>query len=401
MGFLTDKEVNRGRQPEIDCLKAFCIVPMILLHVFEECAEELGLAYDMLHVLEVLTGAAAFMMCMGLGSRYSRKQTVQHFVERGVGLLTVGQLLYLLRDAIPDLIAWWATGEERFLSASLLVFETDILTFAGLAFLLLALLKRLKLSDGAILGLGLGMNVAALLLFQVFQTTGSFLADQVLGLFVVTKAESYFPLCCYFLFVAFGHALGGVYLRIRDKDALANRVLTIGVPAVVAYYALRIAVPFPLYPEFFTTLQYVLKPLTDALANIAASLCFMALFHKLLARGSGEAPGFVRHLSRHINQYYCTSYVLATPVGTILMAARGEGMPGTAIPLLYGLFVVTACYFIIEWNEKHLHFGIMNLEGKRRVAVYTAVWLAPVAVFAYAYPQVHEYATFWTDYLMG
>ena len=62
MGFLTDKEVNRGRQPEIDCLKAFCIVPMILLHVFEECAEELGLAYDMLHVLEVLTGAAAFMM---------------------------------------------------------------------------------------------------------------------------------------------------------------------------------------------------------------------------------------------------------------------------------------------------------------------------------------------------
>lgn len=401
MGLLSKISVNRGRQPEIDCLKAFCIVPMIFLHVFEECAEEWGVAYDVLHALEVLTGAAAFMMCMGLGVRYSRRQTTGDILKRALGLLTVAQLLNLLRDSVPDLIAWLCTGQKVFLSLSLLVFQADILTFAGFAFLLLALLKHLNLSDKAILGIGVGMNLAALLLFQVFQTTGNHLLDQLLGFFVVTKAESYFPLCCYFVFVATGYALGGLYLRIRDKDTLANRVLMIGVPVVAAYYALRATVPFPLYPEFFTTLQYVLNPLTDALANIAASLCFLALFHKLLARGSGEAPGLVKHLSGHINQYYCTSFVLTTPVGTILAATSGEGMPGTAIPLLYGLFVVTACYFIIEWNEKHLHFGIVNLEGKRRVAVYTAVWLASVAVFAYAYPQVHEYATFWTDYLMG
>ena len=39
---LADREVNRGRQPEIDGLKAFCVFFMILLHTFEECAEEPG-----------------------------------------------------------------------------------------------------------------------------------------------------------------------------------------------------------------------------------------------------------------------------------------------------------------------------------------------------------------------
>ena len=399
MSFFAREAVNRGRQPEVDCLKAFCIVPMIFLHVFEECAEELGIAYGALHVLEILTGAAAFMMCMGLGVRYSRKQTPASFLKRGFELLTVGQFLYMLRDAIPDLIAWWCTGQKPFLSSSLLIFQTDIMTFAGLAFMLLGLFKYLKLPDGALLGISLGMNVAGLLLFHAFQTTGSFLFDQLLGFFVVTRAESYFPLCSYFVFVAFGYALGGLYPRIRDKDALANRVLLIGIPATAAYYAIRATVPFPGFPEFFTTVQYVLNPATDALANLAASLCFLALFHKLLARFGGKAPGFVNHLSHHINQYYCTSFVLATPVGTLLTATRGEAMPGTVIPLLYSLFVLFACYFIIEWNDRHLHFGIVTLEGRRRAVVYTAIWLASLAIFAYAYPRVSEYATFWNDYL--
>ena len=43
----------------------------------------------------------------------------------------------------------------------------------------------------------------------------------------------------------------------------------------------------------------------------------------------------------------------------------------------------------------------MDLEGRRRAVVYTAIWLASIAVVVYAYPQVQEYATFWNEYLMG
>ena len=401
MSFLAKEKVNRGRQPEIDCLKAFCIFFMILLHAYENCAEEPAGFYNVLLVIEALTGAGAFMICMGVGMRYSRSQSTKDYLIRGFALLTVSQLLNLLRDSLPCLIAWWCTGEDYFIANSLLIVQTDIMTFAGFAFLLMALLRRLRLSDGLILGLGFLMNIAAFTLSTVFRTTGNYLLDQLIGFFVVTDAESYFPLCSYFVFVAFGYALGGLYPRIRDKDALSTRVLMICAPIAAVYYALRMTVPFPLLPDFFSIERYIMTPATDAAVLCIMSLCVLALFHKLLRLGSGETPRFVKHLSGHINQYYCISYVFFTPMGTLLMALRGELMPGTVLPLLYGLLVLVGTYFIIEWNDRRLHISVADLTGKKRVVAYTAIWIATLAVIVYVYPQVKEYATFWNDYLVG
>ena len=401
MKYLATEKVNRGRQPEIDCLKAFCIVFMILLHAYEECAEEPGGFYNVLVGIEALTGAGAFMICMGLGMRYSRRQSPKDDLTRGFVLLTVSQLLNLLRDSLPCLIAYCGTGKQIFMATALLIVQTDILTFAGFAFLLIALLRHLKLSDGVILGLGFGMNVAAFALSGVFRTTGNYLLDQLLGFFLVTDAEAYFPLGCYFVFVAFGYALGGLYLRIKDKDALPTRVLLVCGPIAAVYYALRFTVPFPLLPDFFSTERYVMTPATDAVALCLMTLCVLSLFHKLLRLGGGEPPRFVKHLSGHINQYYCVSYVFISPMNTLLLALRDELLPGTLLPLLYGLLVLLACYFIIEWNDKRLHFGIANLKGRKRTVVYAAIWIATLAIIVYVYPQVEEYATVWNDYLLA
>ena len=54
----------------------------------------------------------------------------------------------------------------------------------------------------------------------------------------------------------------------------------------------------------------------------------------------------------------------------------------------------------IEWNEKHLHFGITGLRNPGRRIVFAAIWLLSAAIILYAYPQVQEYATVWNDYLM-
>ena len=401
MKYLATEKVNRGRQPEIDCLKAFCIVFMILLHAYEECAEEPGGFYHVLVGIEALTGAGAFMICMGLGMRYSRRQSPKDDLTRGFALLTVSQLLNLLRDSLPSLIAYWGTGKQIFMATALLIVQTDILTFAGFAFLLIALLRHLKLSDGVILGLGFGMNVAAFALSGVFRTTGNYLLDQLLGLFLVTDAEAYFPLGCYFVFVAFGYALGGLYLRIKDKDALSTRVLLVCGPIAAVYYVLRFTVPFPLLPDFFSIERYVMTPATDAVALCLMTLCVLSLFHKLLRLGGGEPPRFVKHLSGHINQYYCVSYVFISPMNTLLLALRDELLPGTVLPLLYGLVVLIVTYFIIEWNDKRLHFGIANLKGRKRTVVYAAIWIATLAIIVYVYPQVEEYATVWNDYLLA
>ena len=398
MSYLADHEVNKGRQPEIDCLKAFCIFFMIFLHGFEELAEQETLVHHIITLIECLTGAGAFMLCMGVGTRYSRKQEPRDYLIRGFELLTVGQALNLVRDALPNLIAWWCKGEPTFIAMSLLVVQTDIMTFAGFAFMLLALFKKLKLSDGAIVGIGIAMNAFAFILSHFFRTTGSYLADQVLGFVVVTEAEAYFPLCCYFVFVAFGYALGGVYPRIRDKDALSTRVLLICGPIAAAYYLLRAFVPVPLLPEFDSTEMYIMKPVTDALANVLMSLALLALFHKLLRHRN--APKLVNHLSGHINQYYCYSYVLLTPTSVLLLATRGELLTGTLLPLMGGLATLAVCYLVIEWQDrKGLPNSITKLKMPWKAVAFAVVWIATIAVFAYAYPRITEYATIWNDYL--
>ena len=146
MALFSKDRVNTGRQPEIDLLKAFCISWMILLHTQECLAETENLLFVIADYACTFSGAAAFMICMGMGVRYSRHQSPKDWLTRGWEFLTVGQFLNLCRNALPNLIAWWTTGKQFFIANSLLVIQADILSFAGIAFLLIALLKKLKVT---------------------------------------------------------------------------------------------------------------------------------------------------------------------------------------------------------------------------------------------------------------
>ena len=401
LSYFASERVNKGRQPELDWLKAFCIVCMIFLHIYEDCAiEQTSPIYHFLDYACIFTGAACFMICMGVGMRYSRKQSPADYVYRGIEILTVGQLLNLLRNALPNLIAWWIKGEQFFIANSLLVVQADILSFAGIAFLLIALLKKLKVPDVGILAIGFVMNVLALTLSRLIGNTSSFPVDVLIGYFVVNDAYSFFPLTSYFVFVAFGYFIGGIYPRIADKKGLANRVLLICLPVCVAYYVLRMSVPFPLMPEFGGRLQYITIPGPDAVAQCLSALAILALFYRLTELMGGKAPALVNQISGNINQYYCVSYMFTFPMMTILIATCGHLMPGGLLPFVYGLFTLVACYFIIKWNSKHLHFGIAGLRGAKRKAVFCLIWALTIAVVLYAMPRIETFATPGNNYLL-
>ena len=307
MRYFAKESVNKGRQPELDWLKAVCILMMIMLHVYDDCGSEPGgPLYGFFDYACTFLGAAAFMICMGVGMRYSRKQNAKSYVLRGFEILTVGQFLNLLRNALPNLIAWWATGKNIFIAHSLLVLQADILTFAGLAFLLIAFLKQLKASDGCILAVGMAMNVLALPIHHYLKLPENYLAGQFLGFFVLTDQAAFFPLMSYFVFVAFGYYIGSLYPRIADKRALSNRVLLVCVPVVVIYYALRINVPFPLLPEFNSQEQYIMNPATDAVATCMVSLIALAAFSRLSERMGGQSAGLRQtHFSAHQSVLLC------------------------------------------------------------------------------------------------
>ena len=82
------------------------------------------------------------------------------------------------------------------------------------------------------------------------------------------------------------------------------------------------------------------------------------------------------------------------------LALKGELLHGILIPLAYGVIVIVLCYVLIECNERHFHFGISALKEKKRIIVYSMIWILTFAVVLYVYPRLTEYSNVWNNYLL-
>jgi len=397
--YFAKEKVNAGRQSELDLLKALCVVGMIFTHVFLDLGNNaMPSAVD--DYLTEFFGAATFMISMGIGMCYTRRQSPAVYLARGFALLTIGQFLNILRNALPNLIAWWITGKQFFIANALLILQSDILTFAGLAFLLMALFKMCRLKPGVILGISVLMNVAALVMWHTVPSPENYLVSQMAAFFVITDAEAYFPLLCYFIFVAFGYFVGGYYPRIRDKKALANRVMLVCFPLAAVYYVVRFTQDLSWLPKLGTDLQYNMKPTPDAIATCLFTLGFLALLARIMLAAGGRLPRVIAHFAENINSYYCIHYMFVLPVQTILIATTGHLLPGSVIPFLYALFVTGACYAIITLNDRYWHIHFVTLKGPGLIAFTACVWILTVVITAYAYPRIEVYANIWNEYLL-
>lgn len=388
MKFLADQTVNTGRQPEIDMAKAASIFVMIILHAYQGLSSGgEGAVLSFLEWWAGIFGAGTFMICMGIGMRYSRHQDPGSTAVRGIALLTVSQALNLLRFAIPGLAAFHATGDRQYIPFMLEVIQNDIMTFAGLAFLLMALLKKLKLRDGWILAIGAVMNWLMIPLAKIVPTPEAFWPNRILNLFIQTE-NSMFPLGSHFMFVAFGYLIGGLYTRIPDKNRMANRILLVCLPVTVVYVALRLHVPFPLMPEYVLADEPSLGP--DGADVCLNALLLLVVMYKISRMTGGKVPHFVSHLSKNINRYYCIHDVLIGTASIILMEACGALLQGQWLPLLFGLLVAAACYVLIEINRKYIHFTLNGLQGSTRVIVYSAIWVVSLLLAFYALSMVRD-----------
>ena len=128
---LSKDTVNAGRQKEIDLIKAVSIIMMIITHCIEELFVYEGHLPSVIivDVLNRTIGASAFMICMGIGIVYAKSKAPKTYLQRGLSLLIVGQVLNLFRYALPYGIDYLVTGEETSRKLAFLVFSSDIMQF--------------------------------------------------------------------------------------------------------------------------------------------------------------------------------------------------------------------------------------------------------------------------------
>jgi len=219
---LTEEKVNLSRQREFDVMKVITILVMVVIHTYEELSVAdvdavCTAPFDViLQFLAGPLGATLFMFAMGIGISYSSHRTPSDFLRRGIKLFFFSYIFNFVRSSLPYLISMGIKDFDLdwFLYVT---FNIDILNFAGLAFILFALLKKLEVPPLGVCAIAAVMQAAGLLIGSAFEFNSAF-SVYFFGIFVKTGDPSCFPLLLWFIYPALG-LLYAKYLRhIKDLD---------------------------------------------------------------------------------------------------------------------------------------------------------------------------------------
>ena len=220
----SDEKVNTGRQVELDIAKGLAIIFMIFLHtimVVQAFNVDLSPVYNFVfsNVLGRPYAAVVFMFCMGVGVVYSRHSQWDTMMKRGVKLYLLGVLVNVFEFFIPNFLATsLGIDASAFpLDGGWLLICVDILAFAGMAFVLMGILKKFELSNKKLIGIAVVMSIAGTLL------TGTDFGVQALNsifghLFGTVHGHTAFPLFNWFIFPIAGYVWGQYFIRAKDKS---------------------------------------------------------------------------------------------------------------------------------------------------------------------------------------
>lgn len=332
------EEVNRGAQVEFDIARAIACFLMVACHVgiYLTMSERHPTFYHFMDSLGDEFAAPVFMSLLGACICFSRKNLPRQLFWRGVQVFFVGFLLSVCRGYIPYLFLA-AKGvpfvaiemyPETFLRARAPL-DLDILHFAGLAFMAIALFVRLKISPVSVFLCSIVFSAVGELLYGVHP--GGLLGNCICDLFWYGTAESYFPFLNWFIFPAFGYLFGKSLKFCSDKDGLYRVITPIGLAGVLTVYALIARFGINYYP--YGT-YYCMGVRADVMALFfVVFTCGVSYFI-----GKRIRPGFWQRLiarySRNLTSIYCISYVIIGILVAASVVSRFEFEPWLVVALI-------------------------------------------------------------------
>ena len=322
--------VNTGRQVELDVAKVLAIPYMVIIHVYEEMSVvNYHVRPDSLFrgILEFLGGplaAPVFMFAMGVGMVYTRHRNPRAFALRGLRLLAAAYLLNLVRMTIPYAVAVLSGDSWGSWTMVDTIGLVDILQFAGMAFLLVALLEKWRVGRWGIVAVALLLQGLGLLLLHRFDTW-PLVAQYAAGLVFFTNPNIAFPLSLWFVYPACGICFGEFLQTVADKKTLYGRIGLLSAAGLVAasigmkgmgYDLVKI---FALAGESYYIQHFAGTVWTLFVIGIQLFLCYRisVLLH-------GRMLQVTEFISRHLNTIYLIQWVL---IPYSLMWMEMAGLP--------------------------------------------------------------------------
>lgn len=397
MAHFSELEINKGRQYEFDLVKALTIILMIWTHVYESFSTgfEPSLSFANAYWRGGIFGATTFMFCMGIGMVYTRSSTPHDYFKRGLHIFYTGLLLGFFRFTVAGIISGRFFAAPKSAAYMVLEIGSDILLFAGLAFLLMAFLRKTGLRYRHILMISVALSLLSYFLEGV--NSNNFFVNQAMGYFWGNDSQSYFPLFNWFIFVAAGGCFGKMYLHLQDKNWFHRICFPVGLAVTVAYFLICFNADQNIFRQFDDELWLAHRMLPDAVMTILANVWLISLFFYIAKLIPQKAIPTLTHPSKHINQYYCISwfwiYLVRFSISTNRML---NDDPSTMIAWCVALIITIAT--ILVYN-KWLKEKFDAFFGKHHTFWVVFIVVATLASTIYGYYLCDgHYPTFHNGY---
>ena len=356
----SNNEINCGRQRELDLARAVIIFCLALIHCTIECTSDEGLTSGIPYLFDTIIGgpfsAPMYMFVMGIGMVYTRKNTPLHYFNRGVKIFSAGYVLNICRFLIPYLIGYAITGEhEKYIEPLMYkVLGNDILTFAGLAMMILALFIKLKLSYVVMVVVGTLMAIVGTFLNGV--DVVSPLGNIFLGYLVGTEDAagmvlSDFPIFNWMLFPICGYVFGSVLKKVKDKKLF---YLVVSLPAIIIaiiYFTYGVYHEVGMFGEGQNCYYHMI--FSDVLASLSLTIGMIGVYYAVSKILPQKLLNVACGISENITSVYCVHWILVSFVVNVLIyTVRGSQELPPWIVMILGSAISVASIVIAHYFGK-------------------------------------------------
>ncbi len=371
---------QKCRRYEFDLAKFIAIVPMVWVHVYEQLSTGFSpsVSHTVSYVVGSILGATTFMLCMGIGMVYTRHNTAEEYIHRGFNLFTTGLVLIFFQEIIPNIISCVIYSDTSVLQYLIYGVSVDILEFAGLAYILAGLLKKWRIGSSGVLLISIFLSIAGTLLEGV--QTGNYGIDQILGFFWGTYSQSYFPLFNWFIFVAVGLWFGEKCRKLQDMKRFHLISLPIGIIVCAAYIYISFNVEQSVFKGLTSEIYLAHRPFVDAIVCLPINVALISLCHFIGKLIPQKAMPLFTYLARHINQYYCISWVIICILDYDFCIVHFN----TDSEVVCWWLIVQALTIVsVIVYDRYLQDYVVKFFGRRRAFWTIFIWAVCIGVFVW------------------
>jgi uncharacterized membrane protein len=217
----------------LDLARGVALVFVVVIHVLEQLSSQEvkdSLFGGVMNIGTSLCAAVMFMFLMGAGVGLSRSTTLSKGIRRGILLFLLAYVLNLLRGTIPTLSGLathqFTLEDLKPYSPLYVTIEIDILHFAGLALIALAVIR--KISTQWIVWLGAGAGVLLICPLVYGHASDSPLLNYGINFLWRTEKYGHFPIFPWLAYPLFGMVFGHFLKTSKNPQVFFIRSCVLG-----------------------------------------------------------------------------------------------------------------------------------------------------------------------------